>query len=287
MTSSSITSGFVYLYRSNGSQVGGTAIFVSTAGRDINWPNLPADDTYTLFVDPVTYTGSVTLTLSDDLTDTISAGGSSVTATISRPGQNERVSFSGTAGENLGLGMTSTSFGGSGGTVSVYRGTSLVGLGTGYFNSSGDTSVNWSNLPATDTYTILVDPGATTGSVTLTLSDDLTSSIDVDGGPVTVAIGRAGQNARVSFNGASSQNLVLQMSGTTFGGSGGTANLYRGTSDTGLGTGYFNNSGATTRTWSSLPATDTYTIHLDPAANTGAVTRCFARPATLRPGRRR
>jgi hypothetical protein len=66
-------------------------------------------------IDPgASNTGSVTLTLSDDLTGSITAGGSSVTASIDRYGENERLTFAGSAGEQMGLGLT-------GSTIANYR----------------------------------------------------------------------------------------------------------------------------------------------------------------------
>jgi RHS repeat-associated protein len=204
----------VKLFSPSGSQVGGTTVFTSSAGKDANWSSLPATGTYTIFVDPGGYTGSVTLTLSDDLTDTISVGGSSNTVTISRAGQNERLTFSGTAGENLGLGMTSSSI--ASGKVYLYRSNGTQVGGTGIFVSTSGEDINWSNLPATDTYTLFVDPSTYTGSVTLTLSDDQTASVAPDGGLVAFSVGRLGQNERVSFRGASGQSLDLYVLGSTF-----------------------------------------------------------------------
>ncbi len=52
-------------------------------------------------------------------------------------------------------------------------------------------------LPVTGTYQVLVDPsGTTTGSETLTLSDEIDAgTIAINGSAVTVTIGRAGQRA--------------------------------------------------------------------------------------------
>lgn len=66
---------------------------------------LPVTGTYAILVDPAsTATGSVTLTLHDvpsDYTSSITPGGSAVTATMSTPGQNGTLMFSGTSGQRI------------------------------------------------------------------------------------------------------------------------------------------------------------------------------------------
>ena len=160
-----------------GATVYSSYVFSST--KDVNLPALGSTGTYTIVVDPGSATGSVTLTLSDDLTDTIAVGGSAKTATISRVGQNERLTFSGTSGENLGLAMTSSTI--TSGSVILYSPSGGQVGGTTVFTSAAGKDANWPSLPATGTYTIFVDPVGYTGSVTLTLSDDLTDTIAVGG----------------------------------------------------------------------------------------------------------
>src|SRR5207249_2359544 len=68
---------------------------------------LPATGTYTIAIDPSsTYTGSTTITLYDvppDTPGTIVPGGSAVTVSFGTPGQNGRLTFSGTAGQHVSL----------------------------------------------------------------------------------------------------------------------------------------------------------------------------------------
>lgn len=253
-------SGKVSLLRSTGSQVALPTAFAS--GSDENWPNLPANDTYTIFVDPGASTGSVTLTLSDDLTDTITVGGSSKTVTISRAGQNERLTFSGSAGENLGLGLTGSTMSGM---VSLYKsnGSRLV---WGSFLTPGS-DANWMDLPANDTYTILVDPGVKTGSTTLTLSDDLTDTITVGGSSKSVTISRPGQNERLTFTGTTGENLGLGATGSTISGD---VSLY--TPDAAKVDSGGLLTGGSSQNWADLPTNGTYTVFVDPVVTTGSVT---------------
>jgi hypothetical protein len=140
-----------------------------------------------------------------DFHGSITQGGSSVALSLSTSGDKGYVTFSGTSGENLGLGFSSNSF------SSFQLKVQDSGGGTVYsgyvFSTTRD--VNLPTLSATDAYTIVVDPSGGTGSVTLTLSDDLTDTISVGGSSNTVTISRVGQNERLSFSGSSGESLGL------------------------------------------------------------------------------
>jgi hypothetical protein len=168
----------------------------------------------------------VTLTLYSvpaDITGTITAGGPPVTVTMGTPGQNARVTFTGTTGQRVSLGMSNVTIGSSsffGTKVSILRpdGTTLVApVNVGTSGGAIDTQ----NLPADGTYTILVDPqDANTGSMTLALHDvpsDATATIVPGGPPVTVTMGTPGQNARVTFSATAGQRVSLDIGGVTVG----------------------------------------------------------------------
>jgi len=86
-----------------------------------------------------------------------------------------------------------------------------VGTSGGYI----DTIV----LPATGTYTVVLDPrGDATGSTTVTLYDvpaDITDAVVVGGSAATVNIGTPGQNGAVTFSGTAGQRVRLAMSGVS------------------------------------------------------------------------
>ncbi len=74
-------------------------------------------------------------------------------------------------------------------------------------------------LPATGTYTILIDPsGSNTGSINFTLYDasDATGTITPGGPPVTVTTTTPGQNVRLNFLATAGQRVSLQFSNSTF-----------------------------------------------------------------------
>jgi len=254
---SGIVQAGVYINRPDGTQLATTPIVIY--GGDLHIASLPVTGTYTiLFVAVSTSTGSVALTLSQDLqAGAIVAGGGSVPVSIARAGQRARLSFSGAAGQRLSLGIAgptvTTTY-----TVSNPDGTTLT---SSSFGQAG--SVDMPPLPVTGTYGILIDPEyAKTGSMTLTLSEEVSGTITVDGASVPLAIGRAGQRARVTFAGVAGQRLSLLMQDTSVP-SGGTTTVLRPDGTT-HGTLIFGN-GTWTLDLAALTVTGTYTVLIDPS----------------------
>jgi hypothetical protein len=155
------------------------SLFVSPIGVGatetfIDAKTLPVTGTYTIVVDPQgTATGTATLTLyaiPGDVTATITAGGPLATVTTTAAGQNARLTFSGTAGDGIVLGIGPTC---CATTVSILKpdGTTLVSPKS--FGTAGGKV--YTRLTVTGTYTIVVDYQASAlGSVTLQLSIDNT-----------------------------------------------------------------------------------------------------------------
>jgi YD repeat-containing protein len=177
--------------------------------------------TYTLVIDPVgAYTGSMTVSaynIPPDVSGTIVAGGSPVTVSITAPGQNAAITFSGTAGQQISLNLSSVTITGSNVSIINPDGstlTSLTGVGTsGAF-------IDAKTLPATGTYRIFIDPNiAYTGSVTLTLYNvvDVIGTVTVGGAIVNVTTTTPGQNALLTFNGSANQKVTVQLSSNIMG----------------------------------------------------------------------
>jgi hypothetical protein len=256
-----------------GSISGAIATFIDTQ-------TLPATGTYTVLVDySTTQVGTVTLTLyavPADASDTITAGGSSVTQALATPGQNGAATFTGTSTHRMSIWIT---------------GVSVSSVGVSLKDPSGATVTSQSftvlggfiepqTLSASGTYTIFVDPvGANTGSVTLNLYDtaaDVTGSLTINGGTTGVTISTPGQNGAYTFSGTASQQVTVHVTNSSFHtptnvGSSVTVKVVRAngtvlTSSTSFGS-TFN---LTTQT---LPATETYTVVIDPpSANSGSLT---------------
>jgi hypothetical protein len=197
------------------------------------------------------------------------------------PGQNALVTFSGTQGQRIALGMSNVTIGTStccsarvsianpDGSTLVYA--TPVGRNGGFL----DTRV----LPTTGTYTILVDPqGADLGSMTLTLYDvppDLTGTIAIGGGPVNLTLAPTpGQNATLTFNGTASQRVSLRLSNVTIGNTsccGARISIFKPDGTTVVPPILVGTFGATIN--ATLPVTGIYSIGIDPQqAYVGGIT---------------
>jgi hypothetical protein len=192
---------------------------VSFGGGFIEPVSLPSSGQFSIVVDPtVEYTGSITLTLYNvpaDGTGTITVGGSSVPVTIAAPGQNARLTFSGTEGQRVSVTFSA----GPQGQLSILRpDDSVLASGSvGFFASM----IEPVTLPSTGTYTLLVDPMTwETGSVTITLHNvpaDFSGSVTIGGDALLVTTTQPGQNAAVSFSGTANQQATVTVTGNTMG----------------------------------------------------------------------
>ncbi|MEX0817471.1 MAG: PA14 domain-containing protein [Gaiellales bacterium] len=281
---SSSTSAQAWVRKPDGSNLVWPAMWFGTSGSEMDLPTLPVDGTYTIVIDPYSSnTGSVTLTLSEDVTGSITVGGSSTSVTMSRIGQNGRVTFSGTAGQNLGLGGSNVTIGTSGcctAIVSVLKPDGSTLQNADWIGPSGS-ELDLVTLPVSGTYTIFIDPDKTkTGSATLTLSEDATGTITTGGTSTSVSMSRIGQNGRVTFSGASGQNLALALTNVTVAGSSCCSMLVsvRKPDGSNLLSPTFVGTNGADLALATFPVDGTYTIFLDPdKTKTGGAT------LTLRP----
>ncbi|HKQ05772.1 MAG TPA: LamG-like jellyroll fold domain-containing protein [Blastocatellia bacterium] len=261
----------------------GTALATMTVSSSVAFLDtmtLPVNGTYTAVVDPLgTGTGTLTLALYDasDITGTITPGGSAVTVSAGNPGQNARLTFSGTAAQRLSLNISSVTIG-STTSVSLLKpdGTTLTSVTA---NSSAGGWIDATSLPVTGTYTILVDPfDLYTGNMTLTLYDvpaDVSGTITVGGSSVSVTATTPGQNAQLTFSGTSGQQVTVSLTSNTLGNLPVTLFKPDGTILTSTSSGSSSFSLAT----QTLPTTGTYTILIDPRnANTGSVSVTVTSP---------
>lgn len=196
----------------------------------IDVATLSSTGTHTVFVNPTSWaTGNLTLTLYDvpaDFTAGITPGGSPVTATMTTPGQNASLTFSGTAGQGISLKGTNGLSGQIGLTCDVE--VSIVNPDSSELVTpkcmEGSGFIDATMLPATGTYTVFVNPTTyATGNLTLTLYDvaDFTGTITPGGSAVAVSMPTPGQNGQVTFTGTAGQRISLRgtngMSGQVLG----------------------------------------------------------------------
>ncbi|MBA3241724.1 MAG: IPT/TIG domain-containing protein [Acidobacteria bacterium] len=256
---------------------------VSSSSAFIDATTLPANGTYTVLFNPYEmYTGSATLTLYDVVhtAGTITPGGSSVTTSNSVPGQNNRLTFTGAAGQRVSLLVSGVSYaGGDGSThyVSVDKpdGTSLTSPVS--FNGSGG-FVDTLTLPAAGAYTITVDPSnSNTGSSSVTLYDvpsDVAGSTTIGASAVNVATTVPGQNAKLTFAGTSGQQVTVRVTNNNMNVD---VRLLKPDGS------YLNNKGSTAPSFdlntTTLPITGTYTISINPqGAATGGLSVSVTNP---------
>jgi len=188
-----------------------------TSGGFLEIPYLPTGGTYTILFDPSgTSTGNVSLTLNDatDATNTITPGGSAVVISTTIPGQNARLTFSGTSGQRIAI-NASTNFTVCW-TLAVIKpdGTNLSST----FTCGSSLFIDPLQLPASGTYTILIDPSGTgTGQATVNAYDvtDVTGTVTIDGSQVSQTTTTPGQVIRLTFSGTSGVRLSVN-STTTF-----------------------------------------------------------------------
>ena len=260
MTAVTITSGAASIIKPDGTNLVAPTYF-GTGGGVLDSQVLPTTGTYAILVDPAsTYTGTVTLTLYNqpDVTGTITVGGATVTPTLTVPGQRARYTFSGSAGQSVSLGFTSVTFPSV--TLSLVKpdGTTWAVTNLGTSGGSQDPMA----LPIAGTYSVVVDPdGFSTGSLTVTLSSEVTGTVTINAAPVLVTLARAGQNARYTVVGTAGQQITVQITGNTLG----AVNLTVYNPDGSVLTG----GGSSAANWmlavGSLPTTGTYTITVNPS----------------------
>jgi YD repeat-containing protein len=251
-------------------------IYVSQGSAFFDPLLLPATGTYTILVGSLdsgsnaSGAGTVTMALYDvppDVNGSITPGGQAAQITITSPGQNGRLTFSGTAGRNVSLNIPVTTV--PNGTVSIFLpdGSLLVG-GSTVFSSSYGGFIEPKTLPVTGTYTILADPSRIdTGNISLNLYDvvDIASPITL-GVTKNVVITSSGQTARLTFSATTGQQVSVNMTGMTAT----ELSLWGANGQMVLKTSY-TSAGATIDAV-TLPATGTYTIWVNPlGAGTGSV----------------
>ena len=104
------------------------------------------------------------MTLSTEVSGSITINAAATPVTISRSGQNARYTFGGTASQQATVKITSNTLG----SVSVYLYTPSGAFQTGTTNSAASFNLSTVTLATTGTYTITINPQTTTtGSLNL------------------------------------------------------------------------------------------------------------------------
>lgn len=260
VSSASVPAGTnVRLHRPDGVVIGSKTVSSSEALIDSRV--LATTGTYTVAIDPVgANLGSATVFVGGDSFEPVTVGGSPATATVSNPGQNAWLTFSGATGQRISLKLSNVTIGS--GYVSIRKpdGTllgSMLTIGTN--NDFIDTVV----LPSNGQYSVLVDPsGNSTGSATVNLFN-----VPADAaGIISIGSNQAktttvpGQNLSVSISGTANQEISVELMNTTI--ASGMLRVLKPDGSNLANTG-FNTSG-TMISDVVLPTTGTYQIYIDP-----------------------
>jgi hypothetical protein len=238
---------------------------------------LPSAGTYTVLVNPNgAATGQATISLFEvvDVIDSITIDGPAVSSTVNTPGQNARLSFSGSAGQRVSANSTSTMTGCW--TLAILKpdGTQLASV----FSCGNNIFIEPQMLPETGVYTLLVDPlGAVTGQATVNLYNvvDVTGTITLGGPAVNVTTTVPGQNASLTFGGTTGQQATVRVTGSNVSCVRVTLLKPDGSSLTNT----FSCGSAFNLSTQTLPSDGTYTITIDPSgANKGSMSVSLTNP---------
>jgi hypothetical protein len=206
------------IFKPDGSTLGNNR-FIGPGNNFIDTATLPSAGTYAVAVDPNgASTGSATLQVYDvppDAGGPITPGGVPVTVSTTVPGQNGRLTFTGTAGQRISMKISNVTYSSAtaqlvGPDGNPVGGSTLFGTGGGF--------VDTRTLPSTGTYALTVDPpNTTTGSATFTLYNvppDVTGTI-TPGSSFVTSISAPGQNAKYTFDGTAGQRISLKVGPST------------------------------------------------------------------------
>ena len=143
---------------------------VTSSGAFIDTQTLSPGGTYTIVLDPSgTATGSLTFMLYNvpaDVSGTLVANDPATTVSITTPGQNALMHFSGTSGQLVTVAITNNALTPSACvTVKLFRQDGTTQLASS-FSCSASFNLTQQTLPATETYLVKIDPsGTSTGTI--------------------------------------------------------------------------------------------------------------------------
>ncbi len=269
----------VWIYRPDGVRFTGAG--TGAASMKVIDTVLPLTGTYSIVTELFANGDAVTLTLGSgrsDVTGTATLNGQPMTITVPASNQVARYSFDGTAGQRIGIKTNDVTVKDAQVTINGQELECCLqfivrneGFGTDRFSVR--------QITTTGPNALVVDPLIDyTGSVTTRLYDlppDVTSTITPNGPPVNVTTTTPGQNANLTFNGTTGQQVTIHVTNNTVGKI--TIELFR---PTGVCQTYHLSSGSSfDLPVQTLPTPGAYSIRVNPwRANTGSVTVSVTSP---------
>ena len=136
--------------------------------------------------------------------------GSSTHVSINSAGGIGLLLFDGTVGQGVSVNVTNSTICGYGSSITMLSptGNTVPPGGCG-----GNSFFFGQVLPSTGTYTLLINPGGSTGSLDIQLSNivNLTGTITIGGPAVATNFSVPGQAAKLMFNGTAGQRVSLEI----------------------------------------------------------------------------
>jgi lysophospholipase L1-like esterase len=238
--------------------------------------------------------GAATLTLRA-ATPAVAAtiGGPAVRVAVTAPGLPATATFTGSAGETVGVLVHSATFSGYTARVYVTDGHGLP-VGPEQYLDGGRTADGPVTLPAVGRYTVVVDPGETWSAGTVSLSlikvTDVHVRAVIGGGPVTATVTEPTQQALVTFTATAHEKVAVAYSKNTFTSPADTIAL-DGPGGTVIDAAVALTGASGQLQAATLPTAGTYTVLIDPSfdGDTGsvsiAVSKATGSTAAARRGR--
>jgi YD repeat-containing protein len=262
----------VRVYRPDGAQVTSQTCSISNTGCALVLRNLPATGTYRIEVQPgASQSIGFTIQVSHATGGAVSLTTTPISASFDVPGRFARYTFDAAAGgvAAVRLGPTSMSPANGAVVVSVYN-PSGAQVGTATVTTTPAT-LNVVNLVA-GTYTVTATPTlAATGTAELTLAPGLTGILPSDGSSTSRSGTVPGQFGYFTFSGTTGQNLGLAGTGMSLVPTSPSSNtitlrVYKPDNSLLTSVNCRTSNFGCPLTLSSLPATGTYRVQLEPGS---------------------
>jgi trimeric autotransporter adhesin len=268
------------VYKPDGAYLLNATCYPSQNGCNLDLVNATVAGTYSVVVvPPVAVTSaSFTMSLSAPVAGVLTIGSASGTAvTLTRAGQNARYTFTATAGQNIGVGLSElvlTPNTINGANLAVYGPDGLLLVTSPCYVTQTGCTLNL-NSPVAGTYSVFASmTQAATGSFKLQANNDATGTL-VANVASNVSL-KPGQNARYTFSGTVGQSVGIELAQLVkvpnpVGGGSLNVFVYRPTDTISLSgpafvgywqSAYIYNTGGTL-SLPALPATGTYTVIVD------------------------
>jgi trimeric autotransporter adhesin len=203
------------VYNSSLTQVGGPLSSSAATGFTFNLTDLAAGTYSLLLVPSNAATASMQVSLATGLSATLPTDGTTTTQATTLPGQNGYLTFAGTAGQNIGIGITGLTLAPNPSTYAVFtviapNGTPLKGNNC-FATFIPGCQISILNLPATGIYSLQIVPnGQGTVSANLTISQDVAATVSPSAS-VPLSLSVPGANGWVSFTVTAGQTVALSV----------------------------------------------------------------------------